>query len=317
VTGVISLTDWEWFQFLSRQPGLEEVNFWRPSDVRTPRLQPGTPFIFKLHQKQGGWIVGFGIFARHSVLPMWMAWDAFESRNGAPDFARFHELLAAVRRSKGLSADPAGTYPIGCVMLSSPIFFAREDWISSPRDWPATGVMQGKGYDLASGEGARVWEACQARALGRGRTEGFASRAAEAGQERYGIGALVRPRLGQGTFRIAVTDAYGRSCAVTTEHSLPVLEAAHIRPYARDGSHEVSNGLLLRTDIHRLFDKGYVTVAPDHRFLVSRRLKDEYENGRTYYELHGKMIQLPRSAGDCPDRDNLEWHAREVFRDSA
>jgi putative restriction endonuclease len=110
-------------------------------------------------------------------------------------------------------------------------------------------------------------------------------------------------------------DAYGRSCAVTTEHSLPVLEAAHIQPYADGGPHEVANGLLLRTDIHRLFDAGYVTVSPeDLRFNVSRRLKDDYENGRTYYALHGAQIHSPRDLADSPGRAFLDWHARERFR---
>jgi len=110
-------------------------------------------------------------------------------------------------------------------------------------------------------------------------------------------------------------DAYGRSCAVTTEHSLPVLEAAHIRPYANEGPHDVANGLLLRTDIHRLFDAGYVTVSPDDlRFHVSRQLRDHYENGRTYYELDDRVIHLPRIAAEQPRREFLEWHVREVFR---
>lgn len=77
--------------------------------------------------------------------------------------------------------------------------------------------------------------------------------------ERYGKPIEIRPRLGQGGFRLAVTDAYGRACAVTQEHSLPVLEAAHIRPCGNGGAHEVQNGLLLRSDLHRLFDRGYVT----------------------------------------------------------
>lgn len=46
--GVISITDWEWFQFLREHPGLDEVNFWRPTDVRNPYLEPGTPFLLKL-----------------------------------------------------------------------------------------------------------------------------------------------------------------------------------------------------------------------------------------------------------------------------
>ena len=91
---------------------------------------------------------------------------------------------------------------------------------------------------------------------------------------------LVRPRLGQGTFRVAVTDAYSRACAVTGEHSLPVLEAAHIRPYALTGPHDINNGLLLRADLHRLFDLGYLTVTPDHALHVSERLKADYDNGR-------------------------------------
>jgi putative restriction endonuclease len=111
-----------------------------------------------------------------------------------------------------------------------------------------------------------------------------------------------------------VADAYRRACAVTSEHSLPVLEAAHIRPYSEHGPHEVANGLLLRTDIHRLFDKGYVTVSPDDLcFQVSDRLREDYSNGRTYYALKGKPVALPESAHDRPAREYLEYHAREVF----
>jgi putative restriction endonuclease len=125
---------------------------------------------------------------------------------------------------------------------------------------------------------------------------------------------LVRPRLGQGTFSMAVRDAYGGACAVTREHSLPVLEAAHIRPYADGGEHEVSNGLLLRSDLHRLFDRGYVTVTPDLRFRVSSRLRTEYKNGRTYYALDGSTIAVPADAFRQPDREALRWHEHERFR---
>src|SRR6185369_266324 len=59
----------------------------------------------------------------------------------------------------------------------------------------------------------------------------------------------------------------------------PVLDAAHIRPVGPGGQHRLDNGLLLRTDVNRLFDAGYVTVNPDGRFLVSPRLKDDFDNG--------------------------------------
>jgi putative restriction endonuclease len=105
---------------------------------------------------------------------------------------------------------------------------------------------------------------------------------------RYGEPTLIRPRLGQGAFRISVTDVYDRRCAVTGERTLPLLDAAHIRPYSHGGEHEITNGLLLRTDIHRLFDLGYVTVSSDGKFEVGRRLKEDFENGKYYYAMHGQ-----------------------------
>src|ERR671910_1048900 len=67
-----------------------------------------------------------------------------------------------------------------------------------------------------------------------------------------------------------------------------------VRPYGEGGAHEASNGLLLRRDIHSLFDAGYVTVTPDLRFEVSRRIREEFENGRVYYDLHGGMVRAAR-----------------------
>lgn len=75
--------------------------------------------------------------------------------------------------------------------------------------------------------------------------------------------------MGQGHFKRAVADAYGNRCAVTTSATFPSLEAAHIRPFAEGGEHAVSNGLLLRTDVHRLYDRGYLSVDADLRLRVS------------------------------------------------
>jgi putative restriction endonuclease len=100
---------------------------------------------------------------------------------------------------------------------------------------------------------------------------------------------------------------------VTHEHSLPALEAAHIRPFAEEGTHEVSNGLLLRSDIHRLFDKGYVGVTPEYRFVVSKSLKEDFENGKSYYPLHGRETCVPGEVGERPSGAMLEWHLGERF----
>ena len=98
-------------------------------------------------------------------------------------------------------------------------------------------------------------------------------------REKYGKPTLIQPRLAQGTFRVVVTDSYNRRCAVTGERVLPVFEAAHIRPFADGGEHLVENGLLLRSDAHILFDRGYMTMTPEHR-VVSDRLNRSARRAR-------------------------------------
>ena len=103
-------------------------------------------------------------------------------------------------------------------------------------------------------------------------------------------------------------------CAITQERTLPALEAAHIRPYGSGGEHEASNGLLLRQDIHSLFDAGYLTVTPDLRFEVSRRIREGFENGKHYYALHGQAIRPPQDMKLRPDSTALIWHNENRFR---
>jgi putative restriction endonuclease len=74
-----------------------------------------------------------------------------------------------------------------------------------------------------------------------------------------------------------------------------------------------TNGLLLRTDIHRQFDLGYVTVKNDGRFEVGRRLREDFENGRHYYEMQGKPLLMPVKAQQQPGRELLEWHQTNKF----
>ena len=110
-----------------------------------------------------------------------------------------------------------------------------------------------------------------------------------------------------------MTDVCQRRCGVTGERTLPILDAAHIRPYGQGGEHDVTNGLLLRTDIHRLFDLGYVTVSSDGKFEVGHRLREDFENGRHYYAMHGQQILWPEHLEQRPKREFLEWHQANSF----
>jgi putative restriction endonuclease len=285
---------------------VREVNFWRPSATRAFRAPEFSPFLFKLKAPYNA-ICGFAWFARYSALPIWLAWEAFEQANGCATRLEMESRLDAIReriRFRGNSSDH-----IGCTLLVRPVFFPEDHWVEQPSDWKVR-TQTDKKYDLSAGVGLHIWHACLDV------TRSLDEEPVAAGviaESRYGDPVLVRPRLGQRTFRIAVTDAYGRACSVSDEHSLPALDAGHIRPFGDGGEHDVSNGLLLRADLHRLFDKGYITVDADLRLIVSNRLKEEFRNGRTYYPYHGQHIRPPKRPEDRPNVEALRWHNEHVF----
>lgn len=297
----LAVTDSSWFEFLrARRP--DEANFWQPSGGRQFRaLASGEPFLFKLHSPRN-FVVGGGFFVSHTTLPCSQAWNFFGDMNGVADLASFRERIRKYRRSE--AETPALDPVIGCNILAEPFFWPEQDWISVPTDW-APNIVQGKTYDTAQPAGAELWASVLQRLqFLRGHEK----------PQRYSAEFLTRARLGQGAFRALVTDAYKRRCAITGERTLPVLEAAHIRPYAEEGPHQVSNGLLLRSDLHILFDRGYVTVTPEFRIEVSRRIKEEFTNGRDYYAHHGEtLLVLPSSVAEQPGRDFLRWHNEQKF----
>ncbi len=300
---VVAVTDGDWFEMLRRQPNLAEVNFWAPSAASFRALQPGELFLFKLHAPRNV-IVGGGIFAYANALPCSLAWEAFREANGARSLPEMRARIARYRR-----ADPSdrSDFEIGCRILTQPFFFDEPDWVAIPPSW-SPNIVSFKTYSTGDAEGLALWDAVNDR-LNRPKFSGMVET-----QARFGEPHLIRPRLGQGAFRVLVTDTYNRRCAITQERTLPALEAAHIRPYSDGGVHEARNGLLLRRDIHSLFDAGYVTVTPDLHFEVSRRIKEEFENGRHYYALHGNPIRPPDDPQRCPDPEALRWHNEHAYR---
>lgn len=305
--GVIAVTDFGWYEHLVAQPKLDEVNFWRPSGRAFKALPVGGLFFFKLKARYGHAIVGFGRFARFAQLPWWLAWSSFGVGNGVTNEATFHQRLRKIRTRNRIP--DTQDIRIGCIMLCEPVFFPPDMWVTGPADWKPRTVSFER-YDLTADEGQRVYLECLLRAIELGARRNQTETDI---RHRYGKPTEVKPRLGQGTFRVAVTDAYQGQCAVTTEHSLPALEAAHIRPYADDGEHDVSNGLLLRSDVHRLYDRGYVTVTPDLRFVVSDHLLGHFGNGAAYRQHHGKLILEPNNAWERPDPVALRWHNENCF----
>lgn len=290
-------TDNSWFDYLSSMDNVDEINFWKPSATNFNAITEGERFAFRLKNPRNK-IGGFGTFAGSSILPIQTAWEAFGAKNGMPSLSAMVEAIARYRPAEHVTSSSF----IGCRILVDPVFLSEDEWFDVPLSW-ANSIVQGKTYSGASIEGAALWEALEVR---RPVQEFFG--VAEQPGARFGEPVMVPPRLGQGAFRVVITELYGRQCALTDGRVLPALDAAHIRPYSEGGLHRKSNGILLRKDIHSVFDAGYATIDEDYKFVVSDKVRDVFNNGSEYRRLHGTVLRLPLRDIDRPDLDALRWH---------
>lgn len=120
------------------------------------------------------------------------------------------------------------------------------------------------------------------------------------------LAAIVR-RQGQPAFRARLLTHYQGRCAVTAEQAEEVLEAAHIDPYMGPNSNTPNKGLLLRADLHTLFDKHLIAVAPDGSLVVSDRL-----TGTSYAAMAGHKLFRPPSPRARPKSARLALHRRSL-----
>ena len=73
--------------------------------------------------------------------------------------------------------------------------------------------------------------------------------------------------------------------------------------------------MLLRADLHKLFDDGYLTITTDHRVEVSPLLREEFHNGLIYYDLHGERLStLPARLDERPSKEYLLWYNEHVYK---
>lgn len=305
----LGVTDSRWYNFLSKCAP-EDVNFWQPGGRSAFRvLKPGGAFLFKLKSPYNV-IGGIGFFAAQSQLPLSLAWDTFGIRNGFDNLEQFRSVIQRFRSD--LERNPI----IGCIGLTNPIFFRQEDWIAVPTNWSKS-IVQGKTYNTNDSIGKTLWQQIEmvlAKYLANVPNIQDSFTVSEA-QPQYGNSIFRKVRIGQGAFRLSVIDAYNKRCAITGEKTLPVLEAAHIKPFAESGPNQIANGLLLRSDMHKLFDDGYITVTPNLKIEVSKRIREEFDNGREYYKYHGNNLAvLPELNINKPSSLYLDYHNCTIFQ---
>lgn len=142
----------------------------------------------------------------------------------------------------------------------------------------------------------------------------------DVGDARHRVLASIARRRGQSAFRNSLIEAYEGSCAITGCKIDAILEAAHVHPYRGDHTNVVTNGLLLRADIHTLFDLGLIVVkAKTNLVQVAPHLK-----GTEYWKLQGKRLRAPRHPSQAVSASALDWHLsqfpwwqRTVYMNSA
>lgn len=310
------MTDKAWFDFLAaRADGgyLDEVNFWSPRSTKPmKRMALGEPVFFRLKAPVNA-IAGYGFFAHFAALDLEVAWQCFGWKNGDPDRRRFLDRIGRYRRVD-LHAVGTARAAIGCTILRSVQLWPEERWIpwGEAAGW-ARNIVQGK-TEMDSARGTRLLGEMQASDQLVPDLDATPFLPLVEDERRVELRAAA-VRDGQGTFRARLLDAYGRSCAITGEHTQPVLDAAHIQPYLGPRSNHVQNGLLLTNEFHTLFDLGYVTVTPEYVVRVSPALSADWQNGKRYYPYDGKRLAaVPANESERPSASVLAWHNERVFR---
>lgn len=308
----VGVTDNAWAKFLIDRPGITEVNFWQPSGGRGFKvLQPGEPFIFKSKWNDGNQLIGGGYFEGFVKMKVSEAWDFFGEGNGV---SSLEEMLRLIGRYRAINR--ADDPEIGCILLNDVSFVNDALRVDTPSDF-SKNIVVGKSYVIgndATNPIIDLFVRNLAVAVDLGTSTNTQPRRVDGPV--FGEPQLVRPRLGQGGFKTLVREAYDRRCAITGHKIVPTLQAAHILPVSKNGENRIDNGMLLRSDVHTLFDQGYLGVAPDLKLHVSPRLRSEFGNGDEFYSRHGKGIATPRAPADRPKREFLEWHMETVFKAS-
>lgn len=205
----------------------------------------------------------------------------------------YHQEVRSREKNPATYATNAGL--LKCSRDQVPIGVVKQHRDQSQNSYVVIGLGFVTDYDggffVIEGPAARVGGSHPVTSLNELRPEDVLN------DDRERLVAEVLRRRGQGKFRRLLLDAYDARCAVTACKLTSLLEAAHILPHRGTSSNQVQNGILLRADVHTLFDLGLLMIDPNG-FLVGldeRLLSDPY-----YRQFNGVRIHLPRNRSDYP-----------------
>jgi len=299
----IAITDQQWFEFLRSEQYQGLVNFWTPTPWNPKELQSGDRVYFMLKSPIRE-IGGYGEFAWYRNMTLSRAWDEFGRGNGVNSR---DELIASadgyVKKNSKLVDKIDLNSEIGCFALEHVVCWGKEGYMT-PETYGASFGKQVVKYKYFDSDPFVLSSATS------GPSEPPTDFESQAGRFSPRAVTTAKDRQGQPEFRAALLKNYDGKCCVTRETSEEVLEAAHIEPYVNRKSNHPRNGLLLRRDIHKLFDEGLLAVDGDGKVLVSSRVGPDSK----YPQLAGTRVRLPVNPAFRPSLNTLAEHRRSKFR---
>jgi hypothetical protein len=294
----IYVTDPTWLTSLERSGIRDGVNFWR-KDQRELDLLPGDLFYFK--PKGSMTVAGRGYFREQLLLPFEEVWLRFGAGNGV-------STLAELRvRTQGALVDGR----VGCLVLDRLQLLPGSSRPSlAPALFPPhiqnckffrEGNLADIERSFATQEVVPALISAETEQAQKFDPQNIKTARATAIRS-------ICVRRGQAAFREKLLAAYGGRCCVSGETMSIILEAAHIHPYLGTDTNDPTNGLLLRSDWHTLFDLGLWTIDELMVIRVSGQL-----DGSTYASYEGRRVYVPHAAQLKPSRSALKYHRERIF----
>jgi len=299
----IVVTDKKWFDFLNSNGINNNVNFWR-KDTRTPKVDSKQYVFFKIKGEKH--IAGRGRFNRFLVLNRTDAIEHAKKGNNGFDTSGNKELKISNVVSKIVNDNDR----LGCLVLDDLEFLNQRDYYKISEELFHPQTQQGKYVDeieiaeLLNLFTQQFSDEINAKIPEIEAEDEFDPSNLE-DKRHYSLKTLVL-RRGQKKFRNQLLNLYQNQCAVTNTKVIDVLEAAHISPYSGKASNVPQNGIILRADIHALFDLNLIKFTENYEIDVSEKLKNSI-----YWQYNSKTLFLPILRANRPSKKALKSRTQQ------
>ncbi len=280
----VAPTDQAWLEYQRTNNFNDQINFWTPSDWAIKALHPGDIIIFKL-KGAGDLCGGYGTFLEYKYQSLNDTWDEFGRRNGFDNKEAFLYGLGAYQ----LSNKSPKTH-CGCIVLRDVIYF----------DTPVKLSDYGIVFKPQVVKFATYVEPFP---MGSSSDQGKFTLVSPGNKKKSKQQTTLRE--GQSQFHTEISIAYHHRCCISGETTPELLQAAHIQDYINRESNHIQNGLLLRIDLHSLFDNGLLYIDENYIVHISPLISSD-----DYKKFDNKKIALPDNQYSWPSLEALAYKTK-------